>query len=98
MKFMGVGNTYGTPVCRWRAAIVLNPDPRYVRTLLARYASARIALAEKSEPAWQRELDDVTYTLCVVTGSRSIADALAAADALLAKPAASGTTQTSLAA
>lgn len=60
------------------------PDARYVRTLLARYASSRIALAEKHEPTWQRELEDVSYTLCVVTGTRLIADALAAADDILA--------------
>ncbi|MFF1449824.1 DUF5133 domain-containing protein [Streptomyces sp. NPDC058274] len=59
------------------------PDPRRVRTLLARYASARIALEEKSTPAWQQELEDVTYTLCVLTGARSIADAIAAADEIL---------------
>ncbi|MGW7195304.1 DUF5133 domain-containing protein [Streptomyces chryseus] len=64
--------------------VVLKPEPRYVRTLLARYASARIALAEKAEPTWQRELADVTYTLCVVTGTRSITDAIAAADDILA--------------
>ncbi|MGW7157103.1 DUF5133 domain-containing protein [Streptomyces sp. NPDC054887] len=60
------------------------PDRRYVRSLLARYASARIALAQKSEPAWERDLEDVSYTLCVVTGTRSVADAIAAADEILA--------------
>lgn len=64
--------------------VVLNPEPRCVRNLLARYASARIALTEKVVPAWQRELADVTYTLCVVTGTRSISDAIAAADEILA--------------
>ncbi|MFJ3222600.1 DUF5133 domain-containing protein [Streptomyces sp. NPDC086783] len=59
------------------------PDPRHVRTLLARYASARIALAEKSTPAWQRELDDVTRALCALTGTRSIADAVSKADDIL---------------
>ncbi|MGW0427025.1 DUF5133 domain-containing protein [Streptomyces sp. NPDC002990] len=63
---------------------MLKPEPRRVRSLLARYASARIALAEKPDPAWQQELADVTYTLCVVTGTRSIADAVAAADEILA--------------
>jgi hypothetical protein len=59
------------------------PDPRHVRTLLARYASARIALAEKSTLAWQRELDEVTRALCAVTGARSVADAIARADDIL---------------
>ncbi|MEV7192355.1 DUF5133 domain-containing protein [Streptomyces sp. NPDC093510] len=60
------------------------PEPRQVRTLLARYANARIALAEKPGPAWQRELADVTRTLCTVTGTRSITRAIAAADEVLA--------------
>jgi hypothetical protein len=64
--------------------VVLKPEPRSVRTLLARYAGARIALMEKADPAWQRELEDVTYTLCVVTGTQSITDAIAAADEILA--------------
>ncbi|WP_242438632.1 DUF5133 domain-containing protein [Streptomyces sp. CB00455] len=64
------------------------PDPQFVRTLLARYATARIALAQDSGPQWEQELDDVTYTLCVATGSRSIGDALAAADAYLEQSAA----------
>ncbi|MGA4847335.1 DUF5133 domain-containing protein [Streptomyces sp. G5(2025)] len=63
---------------------MLKPEPRSVRTLLARYACARIALVEKADPAWQRELEDVTYTLCVVTGTQSITDAIAAADEILA--------------
>ncbi|MEV0253573.1 DUF5133 domain-containing protein [Streptomyces sp. NPDC050732] len=60
------------------------PEPRRVRTLLARYANARIALAEKPAPAWQRELADVTHMLCAVTGTRSISEAIAAADEILA--------------
>ncbi|MEU1042925.1 DUF5133 domain-containing protein [Streptomyces sp. NPDC005551] len=61
------------------------PDPRHVRKLLARYASARIALAERSTREWQRELDDVTRTLCMLTGTRSVADAICAADEILAQ-------------
>ncbi|MBM7173226.1 DUF5133 domain-containing protein [Streptomyces sp. G44] len=63
---------------------MLKPEPRSVRTLLSRYACARIALMEKADPAWQREMEDVTYTLCVVTGTQSITDAIAAADQILA--------------
>ncbi|MEE1752828.1 DUF5133 domain-containing protein [Streptomyces sp. SP18CS02] len=65
---------------------MLMADPHHVRALLARYASARIALAEKDEPSWQRALEDVTHALCEATGTRSIADALPAADSLLARP------------
>ncbi|MEU5894921.1 MULTISPECIES: DUF5133 domain-containing protein [Streptomyces] len=63
---------------------MLKPEPRHVRSLLTRYANARIALAEKPVPAWQRELADVTHALCAVTGTRSITSAIAAADEILA--------------
>ncbi|MDQ1034959.1 hypothetical protein QFZ75_001375 [Streptomyces sp. V3I8] len=66
------------------SVVVLKPDPRSVRTLLARYASARIALAHASDAAWEQELADVSYTLCVMTGTSAITDAIAAADEILA--------------
>lgn len=67
---------------------MLMPDPRHVRTLLARYASARIALSERSaSPTWQQELEDVTNALCAATGTASITDALTAADLILANSA-----------
>ncbi|MBQ1088295.1 DUF5133 domain-containing protein [Streptomyces sp. B93] len=59
------------------------PDPKVVRELLTRYASLRIAQAEHAVPAVARELEDVSYTLCVMTGTRGIREAIAAADALL---------------
>ncbi|WP_221361310.1 DUF5133 domain-containing protein [Streptomyces beigongshangae] len=59
-------------------------DPHHVRTLLARYAGARIALAHASDPAWERELADVTRTLCEVTGTGSVTEAIPAADEILA--------------
>jgi hypothetical protein len=63
---------------------VLVPDPKAVRRLLTRYASLRIALAERETPEAVRELADVSYTLCVMTGTRTVHDAVAAADAMLA--------------
>ncbi|WP_161164641.1 DUF5133 domain-containing protein [Streptomyces sp. SID5910] len=62
---------------------MLEPDPKVVRELLTRYASLRIAQAERERPAAARELADVSYTLCVMTATTSIHDAVAKADALL---------------
>jgi hypothetical protein len=62
---------------------VLVPDPKVVRRLLTRYACLRIAYAEKETPEMARELEDVSYTLCVMTATTSVHDAIAAADALL---------------
>ncbi|MCZ9351856.1 DUF5133 domain-containing protein [Streptomyces mutabilis] len=64
---------------------MLEPDPKVVRTLLTRYASLRIAQAERESPATARELADVSYTLCVMMATTGIHDAVAKADALLAK-------------
>ncbi|GGX19343.1 DUF5133 domain-containing protein [Streptomyces lomondensis] len=62
---------------------VLVPDRKAVRELLTRYASLRIAQAERHTPATARELDDVSYTLCVMMGTSDISDAIAKADVLL---------------
>jgi hypothetical protein len=66
-----------------RGAFVLVPDPKAVRTLLTRYASLRIAQAERERPATARELEDVSYTLCVMMGTTDVREAVARADALL---------------
>lgn len=60
------------------------PDPKAVRTLLTRYASLKIAQAEQERPETARELEDVTYTLCVLMGTSDVREAVATADALLA--------------
>lgn len=62
---------------------VLVPDPKVVRKLLTRYASLRIAQAEKERQAAARELVDVSYTLCVMMGVTDVHEAIAKADALL---------------
>ncbi|MFG3496556.1 DUF5133 domain-containing protein [Streptomyces sp. NPDC047928] len=65
---------------------MLLAHPAVLRELVARYeslcaaASQGLALA----PDLQRRLDDVTYTLCVTTGTRQLEQALAAARARLA--------------
>ncbi|MFF5387693.1 DUF5133 domain-containing protein [Streptomyces sp. NPDC013012] len=62
---------------------VLTPDSRLLRSLLTRYADLRIAEARGEKREGQR-LEDVCYTLCVMTGTNRVEDALAAADSLLA--------------
>ncbi|MEW1904457.1 MULTISPECIES: DUF5133 domain-containing protein [unclassified Streptomyces] len=62
---------------------VLTPDSRLLRSLLTRYADLRIAEVRGEKREGQR-LEDVSYTLCVVTGTNRVEDALAAADTLLA--------------
>jgi hypothetical protein len=62
---------------------VLVPDPKAVRTLLTRYASLRIAQAERERPAAARELADVSHALCVMMGTTDVREAVARADALL---------------
>lgn len=63
---------------------MLVPDPKVVRRLLTRYAALKIAYAEKETLETARRLEDVTYTLCVMTGKTGVHDAVVAADAMLA--------------
>ncbi|WP_427917590.1 DUF5133 domain-containing protein [Streptomyces sp. cg40] len=63
---------------------MLVPDPKAVRKLLTRYAVLRIAHAEGQRPQTAAELNDVSYTLCVMTGTTGIREAIVEADALLA--------------
>ncbi|MGW3106191.1 DUF5133 domain-containing protein [Streptomyces sp. NPDC001100] len=63
---------------------MLVPNPKAVRKLLTRYAVLRIAQAERQRPQTAAELSDVSYTLCVMTGTTDIREAIVKADALLA--------------
>ncbi|MFB7734958.1 DUF5133 domain-containing protein [Streptomyces sp. NPDC056112] len=65
---------------------MLVPDPKVVRTLLTRYASLKIAQAERERAETARELEDVSYTLCVMMGTTGIHEAIGRADALLLAP------------
>ncbi|MFJ3336298.1 DUF5133 domain-containing protein [Streptomyces sp. NPDC086766] len=65
---------------------MLVPDPKVVRTLLTRYASLKIAQAERERAETARELEDVSYTLCVMMGTTGIDEAISRADALLLAP------------
>ncbi|MFF5569125.1 DUF5133 domain-containing protein [Streptomyces sp. NPDC012623] len=62
---------------------MLEPDPKVLRTLLARYAEARFAHERGGNARTARDLDDVTYTLCVTTATSTIEEAVVAADAVL---------------
>ncbi|MER8007944.1 DUF5133 domain-containing protein [Streptomyces sp. NPDC094149] len=62
---------------------MLVADPKAVRTLLTRYASLRIAQAERSTPRTTRELADVSRRLCAMTGTTDVREAIERADALL---------------
>ncbi|GAB1331301.1 DUF5133 domain-containing protein [Streptomyces sp. NPDC093260] len=62
---------------------MLVPDPKVVRTLLTRYASLKIAQAERERADTARELEDVSYTLCVMMGATGVEEAIDRADALL---------------
>ncbi|WP_324788239.1 DUF5133 domain-containing protein [Streptomyces sp. H51] len=62
---------------------MLVPDPKAVRTLLTRYATLRIAQAERESPEIAREARAVGDRLCAMTGAADLDEAIARADALL---------------
>ncbi|MEU3027857.1 DUF5133 domain-containing protein [Streptomyces incarnatus] len=62
---------------------MLLPAEKEVRALLARFAEARFRHDLQPSGRSSRELEDTSYTLCVMTGTRTVQEALAAADALL---------------
>jgi hypothetical protein len=62
---------------------VLLPAEKELRAVLARFAEARFRHDLQPTGRSSRELEDTSYTLCVMTGTRSVAEALTAADALL---------------
>jgi hypothetical protein len=62
---------------------LLVPDPKTVRILLTRYATLKIAQAERERATAARELEDVSYTLCVLMGCTSVVDAITKADSVL---------------
>jgi hypothetical protein len=62
---------------------VLLPAEKELRAVLARFAEARFRHDLQPTGHSSRELEDTTYTLCVMTGTPSVDEALAAADALL---------------
>jgi hypothetical protein len=63
---------------------VLRPHPTFLHTLLETYGSLRDLQAREDSPDVRRRLDDVSYTLCVSTGTRTPEMAIASARAQLA--------------
>lgn len=59
------------------------PHPMTIRTLLERYNCLQLRHEQDPSDDARRKLEDVTYTLCVSTGTLTIRDALAAADLVL---------------
>ncbi|MGW5638559.1 DUF5133 domain-containing protein [Streptomyces sp. NPDC003832] len=62
---------------------MLLPTEKDLRIVLARFADVRFRHDLAPTGQSSQELADVTYTLCVMTGTGSLDEALAAADALL---------------
>ncbi|MFE1293727.1 DUF5133 domain-containing protein [Streptomyces sp. NPDC058731] len=62
---------------------MLLPAEKELRAVLARFAEARFRHDLQPTGRSSRELEDTVYTLCVMTGTRTVDEALIAADALL---------------
>ncbi|MER7190548.1 DUF5133 domain-containing protein [Streptomyces flaveolus] len=62
---------------------MLLPAEKDLRAVLARFAEARFRHDLEPTGRSSRELEDTSYTLCVMTGTQSVDEALSAADALL---------------
>ncbi|MDO0924180.1 DUF5133 domain-containing protein [Streptomyces sp. TG1A-8] len=62
---------------------MLLPAEKELRAVLARFAEVRFRHDLQPTGRSSRELEDISYTLCVMTGTQSVDQALAAADALL---------------
>ncbi|MYY82156.1 MULTISPECIES: DUF5133 domain-containing protein [unclassified Streptomyces] len=59
---------------------MLQAHPSVLADLVERYESLHAKTGSAAvDPALRRQLDDVTYTLCVITGTRSLEQALASA-------------------
>ncbi|WP_042366520.1 DUF5133 domain-containing protein [Streptacidiphilus neutrinimicus] len=58
---------------------MLMAHPSVLNTLVEKYAALAALGAELGDEQTRRRLEDVTYTLCVATGTRDIDSALAAA-------------------
>ncbi|MEW2391012.1 DUF5133 domain-containing protein [Streptomyces venezuelae] len=63
---------------------MIAPAENTLRTVLARFAHARIEHDIRPTGATSRALEDVSYTLCVMTDCQDIGRALETADSLLA--------------
>lgn len=57
--------------------------PATLRNLVERYETLRLVHERQGTSESSRHLEDVSYTLCVTTGTRTVQDALTAAEAQL---------------
>ncbi|GAA3732263.1 DUF5133 domain-containing protein [Streptomyces tremellae] len=64
---------------------MLMAHPAILRNLVEQYRTLRALHAEKGTAESRRRLEDVTYTLCVSTGTRTPEEALVVADRRLAQ-------------
>ncbi|MFJ9734173.1 DUF5133 domain-containing protein [Streptomyces sp. NPDC101169] len=62
---------------------MLLPAEKELRAVLARFADARFRHDLQPTGHSSRQLEETSTTLCALTGTRSVEEALAAADALL---------------
>ncbi|MFD4630857.1 DUF5133 domain-containing protein [Streptomyces sp. NPDC058284] len=62
---------------------MLRPNPAILDGLLNTYATLRARQAAEDSAEIRRRLDDVSYTLCVSTGTRNVEAAIEAATAQL---------------
>ncbi|MCX5414809.1 DUF5133 domain-containing protein [Streptomyces sp. NBC_00059] len=69
---------------------MLMANPATLRNLVKRYESLRSAHARLGTSESSRRLEDVSYTLCVTTGTRTVPDALTAAAARLSAVSSAG--------
>lgn len=58
---------------------MLMAHPAVLRNLIEQYDTLRILHAENADAEVRQRMDDITYTLCVATGTRDIDAALVAA-------------------
>ncbi|MET9458508.1 DUF5133 domain-containing protein [Streptomyces canus] len=58
---------------------MLMAHPALLADLLERYEALRVLHAEEGSAGARQRLEDVSYTLCIATGTRDIDSALAAA-------------------
>lgn len=66
---------------------MLIAHPMILRSLVGRYETLQLLNSQQRTPPTDQELQDVSYTLCVTTGTRTVEEALAAAKQQLASPA-----------
>ncbi|MFJ8780545.1 DUF5133 domain-containing protein [Streptomyces sp. NPDC102476] len=58
---------------------MLMAHPALLADLLERYEALRVLHAEEGSAGARQRLEDVSYTLCIATGTRDVDSALAAA-------------------